>query len=68
MSATARPAHDPFNFRPTASPQAAAAWSRRQILLTNLRTIRGRAYPRISGMLREKSWVFFEVLLPFLAT
>jgi ABC-2 type transport system permease protein len=60
--------HDPFNFRPTASPQAAAAWSRRQILLTDLRTVRGRAYPRMTGLLREKSWVFFEILLPFLAT
>jgi ABC-2 type transport system permease protein len=60
--------HDPFNFRPTASPQAAAAWSRRQILMTDLRTIHGRAYPRITGLMREKSWVFFEILLPFLAT
>ena len=30
--------------------------------------VRGRAYPRVAGMFREKSWVFFEVLLPFLAT
>jgi ABC-2 type transport system permease protein len=27
----------------------------------------GRAYPRIIGLTREPSWVFFEILLPFLA-
>ena len=36
--------------------------------LTNLRAIVGRAYPRVRGMVRETSWVFFEILLPFLAT
>jgi len=30
------------------------------------RTVLGRAYPRIIGALREKSWVFFEILLPLL--
>ena len=54
--------------RSTASPQAAAAWTRRQVVMTNIRTVGGRAYPRVRGMAREKSWVFFEVLLPFLAT
>jgi ABC-2 type transport system permease protein len=54
--------------RPTASPQAAAAWTRRQVIMTNVRTVGGRAYPRVRGMAREKSWVFFEILLPFLAT
>ncbi len=54
--------------RPSASPQAAAAWTRRQVVMTNLRTVGGRAYPRVRGMAREKSWVFFEVLLPFLGT
>jgi ABC-2 type transport system permease protein len=58
----------PYVFRPTKSPQEAAAWSARQILATDLRSVRGRAYPRITGMFREKSWVFFEILLPFLAT
>jgi ABC-2 type transport system permease protein len=57
-----------FVYRSTASPQEAAAWSRRQIMATNLRAIRGRAYPRVTGLFREKSWVFFEILLPFLAT
>jgi ABC-2 type transport system permease protein len=52
----------------TASPHAAADWSSRQTLMTNLRTVIGRAYPRVRGMVREPSWVFFEILLPFLAT
>jgi ABC-2 type transport system permease protein len=57
-----------FVYRPTASPQEAANWSRRQIIATDLRAVIGRAYPRVTGLFREKSWVFFEVLLPFLAT
>jgi ABC-2 type transport system permease protein len=66
---TARSAgHSAFVYRPTASPQEAASWTARQVALTNLRTVHGRAYPRITGLLREKSWVFFEILLPFLAT
>jgi len=54
--------------RPTASPQAAAAWDTRRQLLTNIRGIGGRAYPRVSGILRERSWLFFEILLPFMTT
>ena len=57
-----------YVYHPTASPQEAANWSRRQIIATDLRTVVGRAYPRVTGLFREKSWVFFEVLLPFLAT
>jgi ABC-2 type transport system permease protein len=68
VTAARPPERSAFVYRPTASPQAAADWSSRQILLTNLRTIRGRAYPRVTGLFREKSWVFFEILLPFLAT
>ena len=49
-------------------PRERASWSRRQALVTDLRAIRGRAYPRWRGMLREKSWVAFEILLPFLST
>ncbi len=49
-------------------PREAAAWSRRQTVLTNFRTVGGRAYPRVTGMFREKSWVFFEILLPFITT
>ena len=62
------PGRTAFVYRPTASPQAAADWSPRQIALTDLRTVVGRAYPRVTGLFREKSWVFFEILLPFLAT
>jgi ABC-2 type transport system permease protein len=58
----------PFVHDLAASPREAAVWTRRQVVLTNLRTILGRSYPRIRGLLREKSWVFFEILLPFLAT
>ena len=50
------------------SPREAARWSRRQVLMTDLRSIRGRAYPRWRGLFREKSWVLFEILLPFLGT
>jgi ABC-2 type transport system permease protein len=32
-----------------------------------LMTVVGRAYPRVIGSLRERSWVFFEVALPLLA-
>ena len=57
-----------YEFRHTASPQEAADWSPRQQLLTDLRAVGGRAYPRVTGLFREKSWVAFEILLPFLAT
>ena len=57
-----------YTYRHTASPQEAADWTPRQQLLTDLRAVGGRAYPRVSGLFREKSWVFFEILLPFLAT
>lgn len=33
-----------------------------------LRTVVARAYPRIIGQQREKSWIFFETFLPFVAT
>ena len=62
------PGRNAFVYRPTASPQAAAAWTPRQVAMTNLRATWGRAYPRVTGLFREKSWVFFEILLPFLAT
>lgn len=57
-----------YEYRHTASPQEAADWTPRQQLLTDLRAVGGRAYPRVSGLFREKSWVFFEILLPFLST
>jgi len=49
-------------------PREAAEWTRRQVIESNLRAVAGRAYPRIRGMNREPSWVFFEILLPFLTT
>jgi ABC-2 type transport system permease protein len=64
----ALPGRNAFVYRPTASPQAAAQWTPRQVAMTNLRTVVGRAYPRVTGLFREKSWVFFEILLPFLST
>ena len=54
--------------RRTESPHHAATWTTRRVLAVNLRTILGRAYPRIIGTSRERSWFFFEVLLPFLTT
>jgi ABC-2 type transport system permease protein len=57
-----------YEFRHTTSPQQAADWTPRQQFMTDLRAVGGRAYPRVSGLFREKSWVFFEILLPFLAT
>jgi ABC-2 type transport system permease protein len=47
--------------------QEAAEWSTGRVIRTNLRAIAGRAYPRVIGLTREPSWVFFEILLPFLA-
>ncbi|HEX5040159.1 MAG TPA: ABC transporter permease [Candidatus Limnocylindria bacterium] len=50
-----------------ASPREAANWSRGRIIRSNLRAVVGRAYPRIIGLTREPSWLFFEIFLPFLA-
>ncbi len=65
---TAAPSRGPYVHRPSLSPQAAADWPARRVLVTNLRTIWGRAYPRVIGMSREPSWLLFEILLPFLTT
>src|SRR3954468_20134720 len=54
--------------RRSASPQEAATWDRRRQTGVNLRAIFGRAYPRIVGLQREPSWLFFEIALPFLTT
>jgi len=45
----------------------AAEWSTARVLRANLRAVFGRAYPRIIGLTREPSWLFFEIFLPFLA-
>ncbi len=49
------------------NPREAAEWSTGRVLRANLRAIIGRAYPRVIGLTREPSWVFFEIALPFLA-
>jgi ABC-2 type transport system permease protein len=57
-----------FVHRRTDSPQAAADWDPLRVMITNLRSIFGRAYPRIISARREPSWLLFEILLPFLTT
>lgn len=52
---------------PATNPRDAAEWSTGRVVRANLRAVFGRAYPRIIGLTREPSWVFFEILLPFLA-
>jgi ABC-2 type transport system permease protein len=57
-----------FVGRPSVGPREAADWSRRRIVANDLRSVIGRAYPRVRGMVREPSWLLFEILLPFLTT
>jgi ABC-2 type transport system permease protein len=45
----------------------AAEWSNGRIVRSNLRAVIGRAFPRVIGLTREPSWIFFEIALPFLA-
>jgi ABC-2 type transport system permease protein len=49
-------------------PRVASDWTGRQVAANNARALLGRAYPRVRGMTREPSWLFFEILLPFLTT
>jgi ABC-2 type transport system permease protein len=49
------------------SAREAADWSSGRVIRVNLRAMVGRAYPRIIGLTREPSWLFFEIFLPFLA-
>jgi ABC-2 type transport system permease protein len=49
------------------TPREAAEWSTGRVVRANLRAVIGRAYPRIIGLTREPSWIFFEIFLPFLA-
>ena len=53
----------PATRRSAAGPREAARWDRGQIIATELRAIRGRSYPRIRAMFRERSWIFFEIAL-----
>ena len=62
------PPRPAFVGRPTASPQEAANWTPRQVMANNLRSVVGRAYPRVRGLTREPSWLLFQMLLPFLTT
>ena len=50
-----------------ANAHEAADWSTGRVVANNLRSIMGRAFPRVIGLTREPSWIFFEILLPFLA-
>jgi len=52
---------------PATNAREAAEWSTGRVVRSNLRAVVGRAYPRIIGLSREPSWIFFEILLPFLA-
>ncbi len=62
------PITTPAQRRLADDPRVAADWTARQTAETNLRALVGRAYPRLRGMFREPSWLFFEILLPFLGT
>ena len=64
---TARPVNPVFaTSRGGTDPRTASDWTGRQVFSNNLRSLVGRAYPRVRGMVREPSWLFFEILLPFL--
>jgi len=54
------------SLRPKGAREA-ADWSTGRVVRSNLRAVIGRAYPRVIGLTREPSWIFFEILLPFLA-
>ncbi len=56
------------NSRNGTDPRIASDWTRRQVIENNARSLVGRAFPRVRGMAREPSWLFFEILLPFLTT
>ncbi len=67
--AAARPANPVFaTTRGGTDPRTASDWTQRQVVASNARAMVGRAYPRVRGMVREPSWLFFEILLPFLTT
>jgi len=54
--------------RSGSDPRSASDWTRRQVLANDVRALIGRAYPRVRGLNREPSWLFFDLLLPFLTT
>jgi len=69
MAVAPRPANPVFaTTRGGSDPRTASDWTQRQVIASNARAMVGRAYPRVRGMAREPSWLFFEILLPFLTT
>lgn len=56
-----------YHGAPASNAREAADWSTGRVIQTNLRAVLGRAYPRVIGLTREPSWLFFEIFLPFLA-
>jgi ABC-2 type transport system permease protein len=56
-----------YRYSSATSAHEAANWTTARVVRANLRAVFGRAYPRIIGLSREPSWIFFEILLPFLA-
>ncbi len=56
-----------YHGAPATNANEAADWSTGRVIQTNLRAVLGRAYPRVIGLTREPSWLFFEIFLPFLA-
>ncbi len=65
----ARPVNPVFaTSRGGTDPRTASDWTSGQVFSNNLRSLVGRAYPRVRGMVREPSWLFFEIALPFLTT
>jgi len=46
--------------------RAATEWSAGHRLRHAAQSVAGRAYPRIFGMLREPSWLFFDLVFPIL--
>lgn len=48
--------------QPTRSPKGPSS------TVIFLRSVLGRAYPRLIGLQREKSWLFFDIMLPFMST
>ncbi|UCD99355.1 MAG: ABC transporter permease [Chloroflexota bacterium] len=51
----------------TASPFDPVHAKKASGLLLSFKTVIARAYPRVIGAQREKSWMFFDVFLPMLA-
>lgn len=49
-----------------AQVRAETLWSRKHRARHALQSIAGRAYPRVFGMLREPSWLFFDLVFPIL--